>query len=103
MDWQCVGAFQVRRQSVGGNEQRERKQNTQCFHGVTLAFSKIYEIGSTPFLLSVFGLQNQADSNADKRRYQGLDESRARLIENASEGILICVHLRLSVAKLRVT
>jgi hypothetical protein len=45
------------RQSIGGEEQRACKQNTQCFHAVTLAFSEFYEIGSTPILMSVFGLQ----------------------------------------------
>jgi hypothetical protein len=50
-----VGAFQVRREAVGRDEQRKGKQNTQNFHAVTLAFSEFYEIGGPPILLSVFG------------------------------------------------
>jgi hypothetical protein len=60
---QCVRAFQMGRQSIGGEEQRARKQNTQCFHAVTLAFSEFYEIRSAPFLLSVFGLQHSVQSS----------------------------------------
>jgi hypothetical protein len=48
---------QVRRQTIGGDEQGEGEQNTQNFHAVTLAFSEFYEIGVQPFLVSVFGLQ----------------------------------------------
>jgi hypothetical protein len=52
---QSVHAFQMRCQSIGCDQQRDREQNTQKFHAVTVAFSKDYEIGVQPFLLSVFG------------------------------------------------
>jgi hypothetical protein len=45
----------MRSESIGGDEQREREQDTQKFHDVTVAFSKYCEIGVPPFLMSVFG------------------------------------------------
>jgi hypothetical protein len=57
VDGQGVDVSQVRRQGIGGDEQSEGKQNTQCFHDDTVVFSKFYEIGRAPFLVSVFGLQ----------------------------------------------
>jgi hypothetical protein len=53
-----VDAFQMRRQAVGRGEQGDREQNTKKLHAVTFAFSKDYEIGMPPFLVSVFGLQD---------------------------------------------
>jgi hypothetical protein len=67
---------QVRRQSIGGEEQRAGKQNTQCFHTVTLAFSEFYEIGSTPFLLSVFGLQGTVHNVQSREPLPTLDFAR---------------------------
>jgi hypothetical protein len=55
VDGQCVRVSQVRRQGVGRDEQNNREQNAQCFHDVRLALLEFYEIGSAPFLLSVFG------------------------------------------------
>jgi hypothetical protein len=52
---QCVDAFQARGQSIGGEQQGDRKQNTQYFHAVTLVYLEFCEIGCAPILLSVFG------------------------------------------------
>jgi hypothetical protein len=52
---QCVRVSQVRRQRIGRHEQNNREQNAQCFHDLKLALLEFYEIGSAPFLLSVFG------------------------------------------------
>jgi hypothetical protein len=52
---QCVGVLQVRREGIRRKEQDDREQNTQCFHDFTLAVLEFYEIGSAPFLMSVFG------------------------------------------------
>jgi hypothetical protein len=52
---QRVRAAEVPSQLIGGDQQRDREQNTQCFHAVKFALSSFKKIGCQPVFMSVFG------------------------------------------------